>query len=477
MEKGRIPGLENLGTGTIHHISDRIMKILEMSLKDISNAVSRGELKIFIIGFGYVGAAIGGYMANKGLTVAVYDKNPTIMERLTSASYEIPEPGLSEILRKSVITGKLSPSPDLYQLNRADVIIVTVGTPLKKGNPDLENIQEAFKTLGKHLIKGQLVILKSTVLPGTTEDLVKPTLEKESGLIAGTDFGLVYSPERLAEGRVLKDLESIPLIIGGVNLKSSEVAAQFWSSLFEVRTVIVSSPAVAELTKLASNVWIDLNVALANELAKICDKLKIDVLEAISAANTLAKGSSYVNILLPGTVGGYCLPKDPHFLSYVAHKNRIEIKLPKTSRKINDEMPRYVFRSLRNLVKGKTKVKVAVLGISFKNNTGDLRNTPVKPIVDLMVSEGYKVELYDPLVDRIEAEKLFGLKLASSVEEAVDDADIVAVLACHDSFKTELLLNNIKTLANEGCWVFDGRNSMCRDAVTKGGLCYKGVGR
>jgi UDP-N-acetyl-D-mannosaminuronic acid dehydrogenase len=458
-------------------MSDRLMKIFEMNLKDIRKVVLKGELRTFVVGFGYIGASIGGYLANKGLRVAVYDKNPIIMERLTSMSYEIPEKGLSEILKKSVLEGKLSISPDLHQMNEADVIIVTVGTPLEKETPDLKNIKQAFKAIGKHLAKGQLVILKSTVLPGTTEDLVRPTLEKESGLIAGTDFGLVYSPERLAEGRVLSDLESIPLIIGGVNQKSSEVAAQFWNSLFGVKTVIVSSPAVAELTKLASNAWIDLNVALANELAKICDKLKIDVLEAINATNTLAKGSSYVNILSPGTVGGYCLPKDPYFLSYVAHKNRVEIALPKISRKINDEMPGYVFRSLRKLVKSKTKVKVAVLGISFKNNTGDLRNTPVKPIVDLMINEGYEVKLYDPLVDRIEAEKLFGLKLANSVEEAVDNADIVAVLACHDTFRSKLLLNRIKTLAKKGCSVFDGRNSMSRDAVIKSSLSYKGVGR
>jgi dTDP-alpha-D-glucose dehydrogenase len=258
--------------------------------------------------------------------------------------------------------------------------------------------------------KAHLVILKSTSSsskarchPDTTEKVFRPIVEETSGLRAGVDFGLAFCPERLAEGQAIKELMSIPIVIGAVDERSARASAILWRHALGVDSIVVDDPRTAEMVKLADNVWIDLNVALANELAKVCDGLGMDVLQVINAANTMPKGSHDVNILMPSMgVGGYCLTKDPWFVNHLGESLGLDLAIPRTSRTVNDTMPAYTYGLLNKLLAEQGKAietsRIAVLGIAFKNNTGDCRLTPTKYVVGLLEDSGCELSVHDPWV-------------------------------------------------------------------------------
>ena len=267
--------------------------------------------------------------------------------------------------------------------------------------------------MSAHLRQGQLLVLKSTVPPGTTRDVVLPLLQR-SGLVCGEDFGLAFTPERFAEGTALREVRSLPIVVGGMDPASKRDAAEFWHRALGVEVVPLDSPEAAEIVKLADNWWIDLNIALANELAKFCGAHNVDVLDVIAAANTVPKGKGMVNILLPSVgVGGSCLVKDPWMVWHSARRRGVEIHTAPAGRKVNLGMPEYtaqlIIDELLRLGKDPATSTVAVLGAAFKNNTGDLRATPVEGVVTALAKAGATVRVYDPLVDPLQAEALLGV--------------------------------------------------------------------
>ena len=301
---------------------------------------------------------------------------------------------------------------------------------------------------------------------------------------AGNDFGLAFSPERLAEGSAIKELTTIPIIVGGIDKKSSEITSKFWELVLEVKTIIVSDAKAAEMTKLADNLWIDLNIALGNEIALLCDKLGIDALEVINAANTLPKVNYNVNILMPSMgVGGYCLTKDPWFVHAIGKKHGLDLKSPVTSRKINDFMPIYTFNiikeSLEEQGKNIERSKVAVLGISFKSNTGDCRFTPTKYAIELLEKSGCKLAIFDPLVTEKDAKTVTKIPMSNSIEEAAKNADCVEFFTGHQELKN-FPLEKLKKLSGKKCSLIDGRNIFSREEIIKIkklGFVYRGIGR
>ncbi len=300
------------------------------------------------------------------------------------------------------------------------MILIAVGTPVDASRQIMTgHLETACAQLAPVLRPGQLVILKSTVAPGTTQGLVAGLLER-GGLAQGRDFGLAFCPERLAEGSALAQFGSIPMVVGGCDEESTAAAAAFWSSALNVEVIEFASPGIAELVKLADNWWIDANIALANELAKLCGALDVDVLDVIAGANSLPKGSSHVNVLLPSVgVGGSCLTKDPWILWTAARQHGIDLRMARTAREVNDTMPGYthdlICSGLRRLGKDPARARVAVLGLAFKNNTNDLRNTPVKPVVAALRASCREVAIFDPLVTPECAAAEFGLEPAGSV--------------------------------------------------------------
>lgn len=437
---------------------------------------------IAVVGFGYIGTVIGAVLADRGWPVTGIDVRQNVVDDINSGRTGVPEPGLDELVASSVGVGRLRATTDFAALADNDFIIVTVGTPLGPDyEPIVDDIKAAARAVGEHLRAGHLVILKSTVPPDTTETLVKPILEEISGLRAGVDFGLAFCPERLAEGHAIDELTSIPVVVGAVDERSARACSTLWRHALGVESVVVDDPRTAEMVKLADNLWVDLNVALANELAKVCDRLQMDALQVIEAANTMPKGGRNANILRPSMgVGGYCLTKDPWFVNHLGQSVGLELSIPRTSRTVNDTMPGYTYGLLTQLLAGQGKSiessKIAVLGIAFKNNTGDCRLTPTKYVLDLLEASGCQLSVHDPWVPEEDAHTVTKVPLTADIESAVKDADALVVLAGHRQFH-QIPLVQLADLTAAECVFLDGRNSFDPAAVRAAGFVYKGIGR
>jgi dTDP-alpha-D-glucose dehydrogenase len=440
--------------------------------------------RVAVLGFGYVGSCVAATLAARGIPVCGIDSDARLIEEMRSGYCRFNEPGLGDALHRAQQRGDLILATDYAAAATADVIIIAVGTPV---TPDRTIVTEHLETvcagLAPLLRPGHLVILKSTVAPGTTSTLVRPLLEK-AGAVHGEDFSLAFCPERLAEGDALAQFRNLPIVIGGCDEQSAEHARRFWVSALGSEVVTFSRPEIAELVKLADNWWIDVNIALGNELALLCGSLEIDVLDVISGANTLPKGSGRVNILLPSVgVGGSCLTKDPWMLWSAARQHGVRLRLAETSRQVNDAMPghtcRIIHSGLASLGKDPATARIAVLGLAFKNNTNDLRNTPVRPVVEELRATAGQVAIYDPLVDPAEAEAGFGLRPAGSLAAAVQGADCVAVLACHDQLR-EMDLAELAGRVSMPCLLVDGRAyypAPTIDRLRELGFSYRGIGR
>ncbi|WP_083700593.1 nucleotide sugar dehydrogenase [Mycobacterium sp. IS-836] len=437
---------------------------------------------IAIVGFGYIGTVIGAVLADRGWPVTGIDVRQSVVDEINLGKTTVPEPGLNELVSNNVRVGRLRATTDFGALADNDFIIVTVGTPLGPDfEPIVDDIKAAARAVAEHLRPGHVVILKSTVPPDTTEKLFQPILEEASGLRAGVDFGLAFCPERLAEGQAIRELTSIPIVVGAVDERSARACSTLWRHTLGMDSIVVDDPRTAEMVKLADNVWIDLNVALANELAKVCDRLGMDVLQVIDAANSMPKVNHNVNILMPSMgVGGYCLTKDPWFVSHLGQSLGLELAIPRTSRTVNDTMPGYTYGLLTQLLADQGKAietsKIAVLGIAFKNNTGDCRLTPTKYVVALLEESGCQLSVHDPWVPEEEARTVTKIPLTADIESSVENADALVVLAGHRQFH-QIPLARLAELAAPSCVFLDGRNSFDPAAVRAAGLIYKGIGR
>ena len=455
--------------------------MLALSEKELEVLFTEKRARLAVVGFGYIGTVIGAVLADRGWQVTGVDVRPEVVAEVNRGVTRVREPQHAEIVERVVASGGLRATTSFDVIADCDVVIVTVGTPLGEDlDPVVDDIEAAAKGVAAFLEPGQLVVLKSTVPPNTTTGIVQPILET-SGLRAGVDFGLAFCPERLAEGRAVRDLTSIPVVVGAVDQRSADACRLLWHETLGVESVVVDSPQEAELTKLADNLWIDLNIALANELAKICDKLGSNVTQVIDAANTLPKVNYNVNILMPSMgVGGYCLTKDPWFVHHLGEQLGLDMLTPQTSRAVNDTMPAYTCELLREqlaLVGKELKdARVAVLGIAFKNNTGDCRLTPTRDVVRMLEESGCSLLVHDPWVSAEEALTVTAVPLTESLDDAIRGADAVVYLTGHQQFR-DFPMARVAELTSEDCIVLDGRNAFERSDVEAAGLRYKGIGR
>jgi dTDP-alpha-D-glucose dehydrogenase len=439
---------------------------------------------VAIIGFGYVGSTIAAVLTGCGLHVTGIDVDDLLIEEIRAGQCRFSEPGLPEALLHAREAGRLSVSTNHQEAREADVIIITVGTPIDHNRAIVTKyLKTVCQSIAPILRRGQLVILKSTVAPGTTNGLVRELLE-QSGLRVGRDFGLAFCPERLAEGSAIAQFRTLPIVIGACDYASAEAARRFWSRTLHVAVKVYQCPEIAELIKLADNSWIDANIALGNELAQFCEALGIDVLDVISGANSLPKGDSFVNILLPSVgVGGSCLTKDPWIMWSQASKHGVRMRIAETARGVNDAMPFYTFELIRDglarLGKDLAEAKVTILGTAYKNNTNDLRNTPVRSVIKALREDGARVAIYDPLVATDSAEAEFGLTPASSLQDAVASADCVAILAGHTLFQ-DLNFADLADHVSMPCMILDGRAYYSTQTIASlraAGFAYQGIGR
>ncbi|WP_248962790.1 nucleotide sugar dehydrogenase [Sphaerisporangium perillae] len=443
----------------------------------------QGNTSAAVIGMGYVGSTVAAVLAGEGVDVVGIDVNPALVAALEQRRCWFSEPGLPELLYSGLDSGRLRVTTDYDLVSGVDVVIIAVSTPVRDTELVDVPLRTACTELAGHLREGQLVILKSTVPPGVSRNLVAPLLEG-GGLKVGEDFGLAFCPERLSEGQALHELRTFPIAIGGWCPDSVAAAGAFWRRTIGAEIISCASMESAEMVKLASNWWIDHNIAMANELATLCAVLDVDVLEVISATNTMRKGTGNVNILLPSVgVGGSCLTKDPWMVWRAARDRDVELDTIPVAREVNDSMPGYtvdlIVEELARFGKKLEEAKIAVLGVAFKNNTGDLRATPALPIVTGLQQGGAEVAIFDPLADSGEVKKTFGLAPVETAREALSGADCIAVLARHDEFD-DIDFVALRESVAPSCVIIDGRAYYSRETIgrfRRHGFAYRGIGR
>ena len=391
--------------------------------------------KICVIGLGYIGLPTACILSSKGFKVVGVDINQELAEELNQVNIDSLEPGLADLANSAIksgnLTAKISPQ-------EADVFIICVPTPLtNEDKADLTYVKDATKSILPYLRKDNIIILESTVPPGTTEGILKSILE-ESGLKVGNELYLAYCPERVLPGNILKELIENERIIGGINPESTELAKEVYQSFVEGEIYLTDATS-AEMVKLVENSFRDVNIAFANELSRVCDKLNLNIWKIIELANKHPR----VNILKPGPgVGGHCIAVDPFFIVEKAPK---EAKLIKTARCVNDSMPDYILEKVEKAVK-EAKIKspiIACLGITYKAGTGDLRESPALKIVRRLKEKGYTVRACDPYIKDFAEFPLF------SLEETINGADCLVLLVDHNEFKKIELDKFFKKMRNK----------------------------
>jgi len=428
------------------------------------------ETLIAVFGLGHIGLPTAALFAKVGFNVIGVDINADIVDSVNKGISPIIEPGLDELLLEVVKKGKLKATVNgEYAAKKANTMIVVVPTPLSADrSSDLSAVISASKTISKGLKKGDLVIIESTVPPSTCEKIVLPILE-DSGLKVSRDFGLVYTPERALPNNTIYEMTNNARVIGGIDRESAERAATLYHRITKGEIVKVKDIITAEMVKLMENTYRDTNIALANELAIICESLGIDAIDAIEAANYHPR----VNLHTPGPgVGGHCLSIDPYFIVEMAEANKVPARLIRTARQINEEMPYHVlqiiedaFNDIHMDIKNAT---IGILGVAYKGNVADTRETPSKPLIDALLQKGLRVVAHDPYVKK-EIIKDMGAEPVT-LEEALN-CDCTVLMTDHDEYR------EIEPEMVNGKIFICARPILKPEKFREKGIIFRGVGR
>ena len=421
-----------------------------MVLKD---KISSKKASIAIVGAGYVGLPLAMLFCSKNYKVSVFDidsKRINLLKAGKSYVEDVPSKDLKKYLSKN-----FQATTSAKILSQCDIIIICVPTPLSKtGEPDISYISKSVKTIQTQLKKSQLVILESTTYPGTTREVVLPELKK-SGLKLDKDFYLSFSSERVDPLNKKHQLKDIPKVVGGVSEKSTKIAADLYRKVFK-SVIKVSSSEVAEMSKLLENTFRSVNIGLINQVNKMCHKLKIDVWDVINAAKT--KPFGFMPFYPGPGLGGHCLPTDPKFLSWKAKVAGYKAyNIIDLAHEINRSMPAYVVSKLDSLLKSKKKKinssKILIVGVSYKKNIGDTRESPAINIISTLIRKKAKVDYFDPHVDSIKiGQKIIqGLKKINKAN--ISKYDCVIIVTDHSNL-------NYKMIVQEAKLVFDTRNAL-----------------
>ena len=397
------------------------------------------EQRLVVVGQGYVGLPLAMRAVDAGFAVVGYDVDEHRVKRLMDGESYVEDISHAQ-LAAAIATGRYTASSETRSCAGFDVAVVTVPTPLREGVPDLSFIEDAARALSRFVRPGATVVLESTTYPGTTEEMVAPLLEEGSGLVAGTDFFVGYSPERIDPGNPTWTLTNTPKVVSGINAASLAAVKGFYDRIVE-RTVPVSTPKEAELTKLLENTFRHVNIALVNELAMFAGDLGIDVWEAIDAASTKPFGFMPFR---PGPgVGGHCLPIDPSYLSWRVRRSLgHSFRFVELANDVNEHMPDYVVRRLTSALNQQRLAvngsRILLLGLAYKKNTGDARESPARVIAERLLCLGAEVRAVDP---HLAFDALDGriAMVDATVEEAAS-ADAVVVLVDHDVFDLESIV-------------------------------------
>lgn len=467
-------------------MSEKLQKILK----------EKGPIKkIGVIGMGYVGIPAAALFAD----ASCFDHVFGFQRASSSSGYKIDmlnrgesplkgeEPGLEDLLKKVTKAGKFTCTSDFSKISELDAVTLAIQTPFedpKSLSPDFSALIEGITNVGKNLRKGMLVVLESTITPGTTVGMAREILEKESGLVAGEDFALAHAPERVMVGRLLQNIREHDRIVGGIDDVCTKRAVELYTPVLTKGKVIPMTATAAEVTKTAENTFRDLQIAAVNQLALYCEAMGINVYDVRAGVASL-KGEGITRaILYPGAgVGGHCLTKDTYHLERGVTLGTEPLDYPEDAesiyvlaRRVNDFMPKHMFnltvKALERVGKKPKGIKIAMLGWAFLNDSDDARNPPSELYRDLALAAGCEIKVHDPHVLHYP-----GLEIHANIDEVLTGADVVVVFTGHKQYFGLTPAEIKQKMGTKQPLVIDGRNVVDPDKFINAGFVYKGIGR
>ena len=422
---------------------------------ELLNKIDKREIVVGVVGLGYVGLPLAVEKAKAGFKTIGFDVQEEKVNLVNEGHNYIGDVVDSD-LKKLVEAGMLSATTDFSFVKDVDFIAICVPTPLDKHQqPDISYVKNSTIEIAKYMTKGTMVVLESTTYPGTTEELIKPLLEKGSGLKCGEDFYLGFSPERVDPGNKQFKTKNTPKVVGAIGKDSTETISAMYRAVLEGDVYEVSSPAVAEMEKILENTYRNINIGLVNELAILCDKMGISLWEVIDAAKTKPYG---FQAFYPGPgLGGHCIPLDPYYLSWKAREFGFHTSMIESSMMINDKMPEYcVERAMRILnahKKALNGAKVLVLGVAYKQDIDDYRESPAIPVIDILKENGADVEFFDPYISSFKENGIVMEGIPSIDGDIIAQYDLVMITCGHTNVDYDMIQKNAKA-------IFDTKNVM-----------------
>ena len=426
-----------------------------MSAETLKAKIQNRTATLGVCGLGYVGLPLAVEKAKAGFHVIGFDVQESKVEMVNSGHNYIGDV-VNEDLEALVKSGRLRATSDFASAASCDCVCISVPTPLDKHQtPDISYVKSSVESIAPHVHPDMLVVLESTTYPGTTEELVKPILEQGSGLTCGRDFFLAFSPERVDPGNLIYKTKNTPKVVGGCTPVCTDVAATMYEAILEAPVIRVSSPAVAEMEKILENTYRNVNIGLVNELARLCHEMGISVWEVIDAAKSKPYG---FQAFYPGPgLGGHCIPLDPYYLAWKSREYGFHTTLIENSMVINDGQPRYCVERAMVLLNRQRKAmngaKILLLGVSYKNDIDDYRESPAIQVLEELLKEGAEVRYYDPWVRRFRKGELSMESEPSLSAELVESADLVMVTTAHSNVDYAFVQKHAKM-------VFDTKNVM-----------------
>ena len=425
--------------------------IKETLIKKIENH----EIVVGVVGLGYVGLPLAVEKAKAGFKTIGFDVQQEKVDLVNKGHNYIGDV-VDDDLVELVNAGQLSATSDFSFVKDVDFIAICVPTPLDSHQqPDISYVKDSTIAISKHLKPGTMVVLESTTYPGTTEELIKPILEEGSGLKCGEDFYLGFSPERVDPGNKQFKTKNTPKVVGAIGKDATEVIAKMYREVLVGDVHEVSSPAVAEMEKILENTYRNINIGLVNELAILCDRMNISLWEVVDAAKTKPYG---FQAFYPGPgLGGHCIPLDPYYLTWKAREFGFHTSMIEASMMINDKMPEYcVDRAAKVLNRAKKALngsKVLVLGVAYKADIDDYRESPAIDVIEILQREGADVDFFDPYIPKFRAHGKEYVGIAEMNPEAIASYDIVFVAAAHTNVDYDMIEQNSQA-------IFDSKNAM-----------------
>lgn len=413
------------------------------------------EIVVGVVGLGYVGLPLAVEKAKAGFKTIGFDIQSSKVDMVNAGQNYIGDV-VNEDLKQIVDSGMLKATSEFKFIKDVDFIAICVPTPLDEHQqPDISYVKTSSEEVAKYLTKDTIVVLESTTYPGTTEELIRPLLEKGSGLQCGKDFYLGFSPERVDPGNVIYKTKNTPKVVGAIGMDATEVIAAMYRTVLEGDVHTVSSPAVAEMEKILENTYRNINIGLVNELAILCNKMGINIWEVIEAAKSKPYG---FQAFYPGPgLGGHCIPLDPYYLSWKAREYGFHTSMIESSMIINDRMPEYCVerasKILNRYKKAMNGAKVLVLGVSYKQDIDDYRESPAIRVIDELEKDGAEVSYFDPWVLEYKDQGRYRKSEKELTSNLLESVDLVIIATAHSNINYDFVQKHAKI-------IFDTKNAM-----------------